>query len=267
MTYAQEPMRTPSIITVIALLTVVSFACTPDEPEEQPSDAGTDAVSAPVCSASDEVLYFFDDERRTREIGDVTGDGVAETATLQQDDEGYVLSLGPEASILMASDGYLVNVMAEDANADGQFDLIVAQPWKSEVAVFFGPVRDSVSWEASDLVFSAPTNGGLENLFGSSVVVGRLDEDANVDLLISAPAEGEEACLGQEPPRVYLGPLEPGRYDRDDADFQLDAPQTACIGQSATCFDGAVELVGQREQECARYEFPVTASTMAGACP
>ncbi|MGM0559258.1 MAG: hypothetical protein ACQEVA_22940 [Myxococcota bacterium] len=247
-------------ITVIALLSVVALACTPDEPDGQPSDAGTDAVSAPTCAASDELLYYFDEERRLRGIGDITGNGVGEFARLQQDEDGFVLSLGPEAGVVMGSDGYLLNVMAEDVNADGQLDLILAQPWKSVVAIFFGPVRNTVSWEAADLVFSAPTNGGLENLFGASVVVGKFDEDSIVDLLIAAPAEGEEACAGQEPPRVYLGPLEPGRYDRGDADFELDAPESSCIGLSAKCFEGAMELVGQREEDCARYEFPIAES-------
>ena len=246
----------PSVICI--LCTLVSTACTPDEPESEPRDAGADTTSAPSCVVSPDLLYFFDEERRSIAIGDVTGDGVGETATLQQSEDANILALGAEASVVMGDEGYLLGVLDTDMNGDGQLDLILAQPWKSEVAIFLGPIRDTLSWEGADLVFSAPTNGGLENRFGLRLVAGTLDEGDSVDLLIAAPAEGEEACVGQEPPRVFLGPLEPGRYDREDADLVLDAPAMECMGERAECTEGGFELYGQRDQTCAAYATPIS---------
>jgi hypothetical protein len=229
-------------------------------------DSEADTTETVSCAASSELLYFHDEERRSTSIGDVTGDGVAETANLQEDGDANILSLGADAGVLMGSDGYLVNVMAEDVNADGQFDLIVAQPWKSEVAVFFGPLRETVSWDAADVVFAAPTNGGLENLYGAGLVVGLLDDDSTVDVLVAAPAEGEEGCFGQEPPRLYLGPLQSGQYTRDDADVELDAPQQVCLGLRAECGEERVLLYGQRDAECSAYDLPLTDNAAPDDC-
>jgi hypothetical protein len=265
--------RTISAATLLVVF-IVASACTPEEPHSGSGDAGADAqtdtqddaTSTGTCSASGELLYFHDDERRSTMIGDVTGDGVAETATLQQDGDADILSLGTDAGIVMGNNGFLVNVMSEDVNADGQLDLLIAQPWKSEAAIFFGPIRETVTWDAADIVFAAPTHGGLENLFGSGLVAGHLNDDASVDLLITAPAEGEEGCLGQEPPRVYYGPLQSGRYDREDADLELQAPQRECIGLRARCASNGFELLGQRGNTCVSYPVPLDDGTSAEAC-
>lgn len=235
------------------------------------NDAGADGGGAPdagpggpaTCAAASVPLYRFDEARRERVL-----EGVGVVRLDDAPDGGYRVSFPDGSWVDLPVDGFLASVLVAELSGDGVPDVVVAAPWRAEVGVFFGPLPGSGrALVEADVRVAAPTGGGLANLFGLGMIAGPLDTSPGADLLVAAPAEGEVGCLGQEPPRLYRGPLRPGALDRDDAAFELDAEPRACVGDTTACAPGAAVLVGESARSCFSYPLPLDAGAVAGDCP
>lgn len=240
-------------------------------------DAGRDAATADtgsshVCLGSD-VVTVGDSERESARVGDVSGDGAPDTVRVveyQDDSHGLRIEEGLEVE-LADEPGRGWGVVGADLDGDGQRDLVVGDAWASEVAVFLGPIEQTRTWAGRDILFRGQPEdvGGLANLFGTTLAVGDMNGDSVPDLLVTAPGEAEEACAGQAPPTVYLGPFSKELYTRsDDADVELAVPDTECVGERLECREETVVLYphGEGRQECYPYAVPLPEDAEPNSC-
>ena len=194
-------------------------------------------------------------------IGDLDGDGIVEVAT--GEGRSVVVRSAADGAVLRTVTGLGSTVSfssVADVDDDGVRDLIVRDFWDSEVGVWLGPhAGETVAFEDAPVRFAVdPAPNGLSVRFGWKVLVEDIDQDDHPDVLISAPAEGEEACVGSERVRAFLGPVEPGLYGDDDADLRPfgDAP---CIGD--TMFRLGDDVIVGDEVGVGRYAVPIDASS------
>jgi hypothetical protein len=246
---------------------------TSDRDSERVSDGSVDGGSPSSCATTRKPLLPKEgaDEPRV-EVGDLDGDGAVDTATLVDRGENrYGLELSTGATVGLADEpgrGWVV--MGTDLDADGSDDLVVGDAWATEVGVFFGPVDASRDWSESDVVFRGQPDdfGGLNNQFGATVTAVDADRDGRRDLVVTAPGEQEEACQGQDPPAVFLGPFADARYDRKNADFELGGPSAVCLGVRSACGEGHLKLYPHEtdEGDCFAYEYPLMSSQEPTEC-
>ncbi|WP_434420926.1 FG-GAP repeat protein [Nannocystis pusilla] len=200
-------------------------------------------------------------------LGDVTGDGIDDWLT--HTPEGRRVIAGPwpgveHATIADPEPGgeYFVRAFTGDLDDDGAPDLVLARPWRGEVAVFFGPV-------AADAVLdlTAPPFGvtsppeDFSDLFGIAAAIANVTGDGVADLVLGAPAEGEEGCFGTHDTGIWPGPLGPGHSTLAEAPRHIAAPQNTCLGSAFAVVDvdgepGDELLVGGQD-EARAYALPL----------
>jgi hypothetical protein len=217
-----------------------------------------DAQQLGSCAATTVRLYAFGGmDEVSATIADVTGDGVDDVVTIfDLGNSSYRVEIGEPAVAELILPHYLLSVGAADLDADGQNDLVIGALWADQVQVFRGPLAGDVSGSAM-LTINGPDNDGLALLMGAAVLVADVNGDGTRDLVVTAPAEAEEACAGTELPRVYLGPFAAAAVlEEEDVDFRLNGPGAfSCLGETASCTALGLELSARPDPVC--YEFPV----------
>jgi hypothetical protein len=225
-------------------------------------DAGS--VGGVECGATGGLVSAFADVP-TVMIGDVTGDGAADAVTVAVAGEGqYRLDVGQVASVaLPESEAFLIAAGAADLDGDGRGDLVIGLPWLNRVRVWRGPLHGQLdAGDAALTIEGPPRDGGLAPLYGTAVLIADVDGDGARDVVVSAPAEREEGCLGQLAPRVHRGPFAAGAVVTEaDVDLLLDGP-TACLGEELACGAGRLEASANGGPVC--YRFPITSPTPTG---
>jgi hypothetical protein len=188
-------------------------------------------------------------------VGDVTGDGQDDWLTVGWDGGTLVAGPLPGTTWSCASngDGTAFTAHGADLNGDGHLDLIVPQPWESRVSIFFGPIaKDRIlTSEHADVVYRGMRDeeiGGLVDRFGAAVVIADLTGDGVLDLLVTAPAEGEEACHGTRDSVLFAGPHARGEHFAHEAKTRIAATEGKCLGDEAYADhdvdgDGKIDLV------------------------
>jgi hypothetical protein len=185
-------------------------------------------------------------------LGDVTGDGIDDW--LARIPSGRRVIAGPlpgtEHAVVIdpEPDGeFYATTATGDVDQDGARDLVIARPWRGEVAVFFGPITTGpLDLDAPSLAIRSPQDG-LADLFGRAMVIADVTGDGAADLVIGAPAEGEEACAGTRDIGVWPGPLTAGSTTLDSAPVRIAAPQSTCLGNALTVFDNELVVAGDTE--------------------
>jgi hypothetical protein len=99
--------------------------------------------------------------------------------------------------------------------------------------VFFGPIAQGSVLDVDDPGFriSSPQIG-LSDWFGIAILIEDVTGDGVPDLVVGAPAEGEEACIGTLDLGVWPGPLGPGQTTLEAAPRRLAAPSGTCLGNT-----------------------------------
>lgn len=205
------------------------------------------------------------------EVADVTGDGVAETMRISGPADGpRVLTVSPGVSIELPSSGYWAAAMALDVDVDGHRDLVVGVPWLEEVLIFRGPLSGTRTWRSAEYRFGLGLPmGGLAPLFGGSYLFADVTGDGVSDLVVTSPAEREEGCLGEQPPRVFPGPFVPGTWWSTDAGFALGMHATGqrqCLGEASHCSDAGIRLTRHGGGGCFEYTLPADAGAVPSSC-
>ncbi len=240
------------------------------------ADGGGDAGAVSTCVASENVYKRGREPKEAVPVGDLDGDGTGETVSLDESGEERPPRLDIEqgGQIVLADEpGSGWFVLGEELTGDGIDDLVVGDRWFSKVAVFEGPIDDERQWSDADHLFRGEPEGfmGATNLFGTGFAAGDFNDDGTEDLLIPAPGEAETACVGQEPPTVFLGPFDQELYTRNDAEFTLEGPRTVCLGHYVSCRANQVWLYEyvsgpKSEAPCYAYDLPLSASMTPDTC-
>lgn len=231
------------------------------------SGDGGPGPGAAACGATGEAISPFGDHASVV-VGDVTGDAADDAVTVASAGEGaYRLDVAGAATIALPdSEAFLVVAGAADLDADGRADLVLGFPWQNRVLVFRAPLAGALTTaDAALTIHGPPRDGGLAPLYGAAVLVTDVDADGDRDVVVSAPAEREEGCLGQLAPRVHLGPFARGATVTEaEVDLLLDGPPRACLGEALACTAGGLEVSAVGGPTC--YAFPL-ASPAPSACP
>jgi hypothetical protein len=235
-------------------------------------DAAADAATTAVrdSCATQTVLTAHDSSRSQTLLFDLTGDAQPDPVQiLTSAPQQYRLAIGDPVAAqvtLTGASAFLASVGAADVNVDGQRDLVVGLLWERRAFVILGPLTgDLDDGDAFVSIAGPPANGGLEPLFGAAVLVGDVNLDGARDVVVTAPAEREESCEGQLPPRVHLGPFIAGEQrDEDDVDVLLAGPLSACLGEELACTDAGLRASVDQGAVC--YTYPLTTDEPT-ACP
>jgi hypothetical protein len=225
-------------------------------------DAMVDMAAPPVPECATSTLIFAFGEAEAT-IGDVTGDGQADRISV---DQMMRVQIGDAAS-LQLTEGFLA-VGRVDLDGDGQGDLALSMPWEDHFVVFKGPLAGELQLEDAMLhIKGRGQNGDISQLMGLAFAVGDLDGDRVVDVLLTAPAEQEEACSGTETPRFFKGPFAPGaRLASADATFRLGGQVLGtCVGEDIECTPERLVMASAGEDWC--YALPLTSEDAPVDCP
>lgn len=196
----------------------------------------------------------------TTTVDDVTGDDRPDAVSVNKvSASSYRMDVedGAAARIHLPGElAFLVSPGAVDLDADGQRDLILGLPWHNRVLVFRGPVTGELGdTDAFLSIAGPPYDGGLAPLYGTAVLVADVNLDGSRDIVATSPAEREEGCFGQLPPRVYLGPFAAGTtLDETNVALLLPGPM-GCLGERMACTDGGFSASAVPAAAC--YSFPL----------
>ena len=220
---------------LVALLPVCLTACAREE-------EGEEAPRTPVCAAVDSGPSYLLEPSLT--TADISGDGADDVVTISAADGGYRLEAGVGGPVFEVD--YFVKVGTVDLDSDGQGDLVIAEPWFNRVQIWRGPVRAGAQ---PMLRIEEPVDAGFAPWIGHGVLVGDVDVDGHADVVVTAPAETEEACLGTRQTRVFRGPFAAGAVlGTADIDILLgDVDARDCLGEEISCRPDGFRLSVYRE--------------------
>lgn len=219
-------------------------------------------AAPPAFECATSTLIFAFGEAQTA-IGDVTGDGQADQISV---DQMMRVQIG-DAAHLQLTEVFLA-VGRVDLDGDGQGDLALSMPWQDHFVVFKGPVAGELHLDDATLhIKGRGQNGEISQLMGLAFAVGDLNGDQVVDVLLTAPAEQEEACFGTELPRFFPGPFEPGaRLVSAEATSRLDGQVLGtCVGEAIECLPDRLVLASASEDWC--YDLPLDGEDAPVDCP
>lgn len=206
------------------------------------------------CRWSGAAIVPVELPRRSMIVGDVTGDGIDDWVTDNNDAENQLVA-GPLPGTPWAMIAYnlaFVGLGHGDLNGDGSIDLVLTDPAVPGAGAFFGPIErgQSLAIDDADLAFpSGAPPGGLHDRYGAEVAVEDVTGDGVRDLVMTAPGEAEEGCFGARDSVVFPGPLASGRLHADDAPIRVSVSSGECLGDQLFVVDldgdgdGALDMV------------------------
>ena len=184
--------------------------------------------------------------------GDLDGDGTGDLvyAHVNEGNGSAYVFLGPVTTELTTSDAELVleaadsygdpgrGCAAQDADSDGDLDLLLGAPGSDEVYLLQGPVTamgTHVVTDVADIVVSGEASG--DDLGYAVAALGDTDGDGFGDMLVGAPSENSENATAYPAfdqggaAYVLLGPLTTD-MSVGDADWKLHGAESqAFIGR------------------------------------
>lgn len=202
-------------------------AATDDIDDVTPLEVDSDRLDPDVVFAAEDELLTI--------VPDLDGDGRADMVVSTRT-RTFVRTRwpdGPTTDLAFVRTGTGLVGTVGDLDADGHPDLALSSAWNHEVQVYFGPF-DGGAKPLADAFDLHRHPSGLADRLGGTVLVADLNGDARVDLLVTAPGEGEEACFGTRSALVFFGPLAPGPASAVDgmgpvADDEDDGPSASVI--------------------------------------
>ena len=231
--------------------------------DAQPMDAAP--AEAPPCETS--ALIFSFGEAETV-IDDVTGDGQPDRVHIEQPgaDRTALFRIGDGARLRLPESFLAVGRV--DLNGDGRGDLALSMPWEDHFVVFLGPVAGELTLDDATLhIKGRGQNGDISQRMGYAFAVGDFDDDRIADVLLTAPAEEEEACAGTEAPRFFAGPFPMGaRLGSGDATSTLGGDLLgSCLGEGIECRVDHLLLSSPRGDQC--FGLPFVGDDLPVDCP
>ena len=175
--------------------------------------------------------------------GDLTGDGIGDV--LVRDPEGvHVLpgrsdgTIGDRGASIVGTEWFAYPTSwGGDINGDGFSDLVIRAPHDGVLSIFLGPLSGEKDVHSADIT----VRGSVPNFIGEDGWIGDLDRDGDIDLVVSAPGEPEEACtLEPDGTLIFYGPLI-GDYHVTDAATVIAQRGPSCVGMFVSVADVNVD--------------------------